>query len=172
MATHSSILAWRIPGTACWAGVYGVAQSQTRLMGLSGSSASSICVKGIYEGQLSEKKVHGSWKRGTEGNDNDNEQIGHHGKQENEQKDNRVFSANVDSVWVPREQIQSHYWEILRDPLWNYTSWCLNYLQRNKEWYLLVIKGFWSEFFRTKVVTIPVEHVLDTFAPISVSSLS
>ena len=31
MATHSSILAWRIPGTggAWWAAVYGVAQSQT-----------------------------------------------------------------------------------------------------------------------------------------------
>ena len=28
MATHSSVLAWRIPGTAA---VYGVAQSQTRL---------------------------------------------------------------------------------------------------------------------------------------------
>ena len=36
MATHSSVLAWRIPGTegwwgAWWAAVYGVAQSQTRL---------------------------------------------------------------------------------------------------------------------------------------------
>ena len=31
MATHSSVLAWRIPGT-------GVAQSQTRLKGLSSSS--------------------------------------------------------------------------------------------------------------------------------------
>ena len=33
MATHSSVLAWRIPGTggAGWAAVYGVAQSQTRL---------------------------------------------------------------------------------------------------------------------------------------------
>ena len=30
MATHSSILAWRIPGTgAWWAAVYGVAQSWT-----------------------------------------------------------------------------------------------------------------------------------------------
>ena len=30
MATHSSILAWRIPGTAAWwAAVYGVTQSQT-----------------------------------------------------------------------------------------------------------------------------------------------
>ena len=32
MATHSSVLAWRVPGTgAWWAAVYGVAQSQTRL---------------------------------------------------------------------------------------------------------------------------------------------
>ena len=33
MATHSSVLAWRIPGTggAWWAAVYGVAQSWTRL---------------------------------------------------------------------------------------------------------------------------------------------
>ena len=31
MATHSSVLAWRIPGTGepWWAPVYGVAQSQT-----------------------------------------------------------------------------------------------------------------------------------------------
>ena len=32
LATHSSILAWRIPGMgAWWAAVYGVARSQTRL---------------------------------------------------------------------------------------------------------------------------------------------
>ena len=32
MATHSSVLAWRIrDGGAWWAAVYGVAQSQTRL---------------------------------------------------------------------------------------------------------------------------------------------
>ena len=31
MATHSSVLAWRIPGTgrAWWVAIYGVAQSQT-----------------------------------------------------------------------------------------------------------------------------------------------
>ena len=39
MATHSSTLAWRIPGMgAWWAAVYGVAQSQTRLKQLSSSS--------------------------------------------------------------------------------------------------------------------------------------
>ena len=33
MATHSSVLAWRIPGTgAWWAAVYGVTQSWTQLM--------------------------------------------------------------------------------------------------------------------------------------------
>ena len=33
MATHSSVLAWRIPGGrgAWWAAIYGVAQSQTQL---------------------------------------------------------------------------------------------------------------------------------------------
>ena len=33
MATHSSVLAWRIPGTGepGWAAVYGVTQSRTRL---------------------------------------------------------------------------------------------------------------------------------------------
>ena len=39
MATHSSVLAWRIPETrAWWAAVYGVTQSRTRLMRLSSSS--------------------------------------------------------------------------------------------------------------------------------------
>ena len=41
MATHSGILAWRIPGTgaAWWAAVYGVAQSWTRWKRLSSSSS-------------------------------------------------------------------------------------------------------------------------------------
>ena len=39
MATHSGILAWRIPGTEEHGGVYGVAQSRTRLKGLSSSSS-------------------------------------------------------------------------------------------------------------------------------------
>ena len=43
MATHSSILAWRIPGMgARWAAVYGVAQSRTRLKRLSSSSITHI----------------------------------------------------------------------------------------------------------------------------------
>ena len=45
MATHSSVLAWRIPGTGEPGGlpdVYGVAQSRTRLKRLSSSSSSSM----------------------------------------------------------------------------------------------------------------------------------
>ena len=43
MATHSSVLAWRIPGTggAWWAAVYGVAQSRTQLKRLGSSSSKS-----------------------------------------------------------------------------------------------------------------------------------
>ena len=40
MATHSSVLAWRIPGTGVPGGLlYGVAQSRTRLKRLSSSSS-------------------------------------------------------------------------------------------------------------------------------------
>ena len=41
MATHSCVLAWRIPGMggAWWAAVYGVAQSWTRLTRRSSSSS-------------------------------------------------------------------------------------------------------------------------------------
>ena len=49
MATHSSILAWRIPGTGEPGGlpaVYGVAQSRTRLELLSSSSSSSSSSSG------------------------------------------------------------------------------------------------------------------------------
>ena len=35
LATHSSILAWRIPWTSCWHTVYRVTESQTRLKLLS-----------------------------------------------------------------------------------------------------------------------------------------
>ena len=46
MATHSSVLAWRIPGTrgVWWAGVYGVAQNWTRLNRLSISSSGDIYI--------------------------------------------------------------------------------------------------------------------------------
>ena len=42
MATHSSVLAWRIP--AWWAAVSGVAQSRTRLKRLSSSSTVLLCL--------------------------------------------------------------------------------------------------------------------------------
>ena len=45
----------------------------------------------IYEGQVSEKEVHGNWKCGAEGDGDDNEQIGEHSEQENEQKDNKEY---------------------------------------------------------------------------------
>ena len=40
MASHSSVLAWRIPGTggAWWAAVYGITQSQTQLKRLNSNS--------------------------------------------------------------------------------------------------------------------------------------
>ena len=46
MATHSSVLAWRVPGTGepWWAAVYGVAQSRTRLKRLSSSSNPHVLV--------------------------------------------------------------------------------------------------------------------------------
>ena len=46
MATHSSVLAWRIPGTggAWWAAVYGVAQSWTRLKRLSRSLLTHLVI--------------------------------------------------------------------------------------------------------------------------------
>ena len=44
MATHSSVLAWRIPGMgAWWAAVSGVTQSRTRLKRLSSSSSMLHC---------------------------------------------------------------------------------------------------------------------------------
>ena len=43
-ATHSSVLAWRIPGTGEPVGLYGVAQSQTRLKWLSNSSSTVVLV--------------------------------------------------------------------------------------------------------------------------------
>ena len=60
MATHSSVLAWRIPGgRAWWAAVYGVAQSWTRLERLS-SSSSSNCLQlnrlGGYHTALSQQQ--------------------------------------------------------------------------------------------------------------------
>ena len=50
MTTHSSVLAWRIPGTgAWWAAVYGVAQSRTQLKRLR-SSSSMMLLREIKSG--------------------------------------------------------------------------------------------------------------------------
>ena len=49
MATHSSVLAWRTPGTGVWwAAIYGVTQSWTWLMWLSSSSSSESDVDNLY----------------------------------------------------------------------------------------------------------------------------
>ena len=49
MATHSSILAWRIPGKgAWWAAVYGVAQNWTRLKRLTSSSSFRITLSKLF----------------------------------------------------------------------------------------------------------------------------
>ena len=45
MATHSSILAWRIPETEEPAAVYGLAQSRTRLTRLSSSSSTLMALE-------------------------------------------------------------------------------------------------------------------------------
>ena len=51
MTTHSSVLAWRIPGTArWWAAIYGVAQSRTRLKRLS-SSSRKVLLTNLFAGQ-------------------------------------------------------------------------------------------------------------------------
>ena len=55
MATHSSILAWRIPGTEELAAVYGVAQSRTRLKRFSSSSSRQHIKK---QGHYFTNKVH------------------------------------------------------------------------------------------------------------------
>ena len=52
VATHSSVLAWRIPGMgggAWWAAVYGVTQSRTLLKQLSSSSSSKHSIGHILE---------------------------------------------------------------------------------------------------------------------------
>ena len=50
MATHSSVLAWRIPGTGepWWAAVCGVAQSWTQLKRLSSRSSSSSRITPLF----------------------------------------------------------------------------------------------------------------------------
>ena len=61
MATHSSVLAWRIPGTGepWWAAVYRVAQSRTRLKWL--SSRTDFLGLGWAAGCVLLGSVHSSW---------------------------------------------------------------------------------------------------------------
>ena len=61
MATHSSVLAWRIPGTGepWWAAVYRVAQSRTRLKWL--SSRTDFLGLGWAAGCVLLSSVHSSW---------------------------------------------------------------------------------------------------------------
>ena len=49
MATHSSVLAWRMPGTGedWWAAVYGVTQSRTRLSDLAAAAAAKAQRPGL-----------------------------------------------------------------------------------------------------------------------------
>ena len=50
MATHSSVLAWRIPGTEEPGGLLSMgSHSQTRLKRLSSSSSSSITITAVLE---------------------------------------------------------------------------------------------------------------------------
>ena len=56
MATHSSVLAWRIPGTGVWwAAIHGVTQSQAQLTWLSSSSIPSyaILLAAVWNGTVS-----------------------------------------------------------------------------------------------------------------------
>ena len=50
MATHSNVLAWRIPGVGevWWAAVYGVAQSRTRLKQRSSSVVYDMVISCDY----------------------------------------------------------------------------------------------------------------------------
>ena len=53
METHSSVLAWRIPGIggARWAAVYGVARSRTRLKGLAAAAAAAALITTLFSGR-------------------------------------------------------------------------------------------------------------------------
>ena len=62
----------------------------------------------IYEGQVSEKEVHGSWKHGAQGDGGDDEKIGQNGEQENEQKDNEEYFLQVWILCESQENKLSH----------------------------------------------------------------
>ena len=96
---------------------------------------------GIYEGQVHEKEVHGSRKCGAEGDGDDNEQVGQHGKQENEQKDNEEHFLQVWILCESQENKFSHivgrHWDTY---LGSNTFLGTRLPTKNKEWYLLIMK--------------------------------
>ena len=66
----------------------------------------------IYEGQVSEKEVHGSfWQCRAEWDGDDNEQIGHHSEQENEQRDNEEYLLQE---WILCESQENKFSHIFR----------------------------------------------------------
>lgn len=86
--------------------------------------------------KLCEKEVHGSQKCGAEGDGNDNEQIGQHGKQENEQKDNEENFLQERILCESQENKFSHIVgrrEAIHSGSINNTFLGLSYLQRDKE---------------------------------------
>ena len=60
MATHSSVLAWRIPETEepWWAAVYGVTRNQTRLERLSSSSTATSINEAMSVSSCDEVYLH------------------------------------------------------------------------------------------------------------------
>ena len=53
MATHSSVLAWRIPARAWWAAIYGVAQMEGKLCNVS----KIMCVYTLNSNNLTSRKL-------------------------------------------------------------------------------------------------------------------
>ena len=100
---------------------------------------------------MGEKEVHGSGKCGAEGDGDDDEKIGQDSEQENEQKDNEEYFLQV---WILCESQENKFSHIAGKPeeihLVAAGSSGLNYLQRNKEWYLLIMKGLCSKLLRKK----------------------
>ena len=64
----------------------------------------------VYEGQVSEKEVHGIRKCGTEGDGDDNEQVGQHSEKEHEQKDNEEYFLQV---WILHESQENKFSHIV-----------------------------------------------------------
>ena len=65
----------------------------------------------VYEGHVSEKEVHGIRKCGTEGDGDDNEQVGQHSEKEHEQKDNEEYFLQV---WILCESQEDKFSHIVK----------------------------------------------------------